>query len=157
MTTYIKSDTAGSSHVITGSGTSNILSLSLGQLCADERAKLVSAILSDPETAALAKLGLRVASPAQQTASSFVTAASSRNKGWWNARNFVTGACASFALLAVFSFSGRSVQNVESGLVALNQVQNSDHFGAPGSFEGNAGLSRLEVVDSFGSGGFEAD
>ena len=80
---------------------SSILSLSVGQLRADERAKLVDSILSNPETAALAKLGLRVASPAHQTASCIVSAAASRRTGAWNARNWVTGACASLALLAI--------------------------------------------------------
>ncbi len=138
----------------------SIESLSLGQLCAQERAKLVNAILSNPETAALAKLGLRVAIPAQQTASCIVAAANSHsksNKGWWNARNLVTGACASFALLAVFSFSNQTVQTVEPGRVAMSQAHLSDQFGPAGSFEGVAGMGNLELVDRFGGGGFEAD
>ena len=159
MTTSIKSDSTTISPL-----SSNILSLSLGQLCADERAKLVNAILSNPETAALTKFGLRIANPAQQISSSIVSAASNRrhSNGLWSARNFVTGACASFALLAIFSFSGRSVQNYEPGRVAMNQAQHSDHFGAPGSFEtgsfeGAASLNRLESADRFGGGGFEAE
>ena len=140
----------------------NILSLSLGQLCPEERAKLVALILNNPETAALAKLGMRVASPAQQTASAMVSAAgacSRHNK--WNARNWVTGACASLALLAVFSFSDRSMQVVEPGRIAMNQVAMnqmpvSDQFGPAGSFEG-AAVQRLELADRFGGGGFEAD
>ena len=147
----------------------NILSLSLGQLCQDERAKLVALILNNPETAALAKLGMRVASPAQQTASAMVSAAGSCSKeskcclgstpniNKWNARNWVTGACASLALLAVFSFSDRSMQVVEPGRVAMNQVPVSDQFGPAGSFEGAAGVQSLELVDRFGGGGFEAD
>ncbi len=153
MTTSIKSDSTSVNPL-----SSNIVSLSLGQLCADERAKLVNAILSNPETAALTKFGLRVANPAQQISSSIVSAASDsrHSKSVWSARNFVTGACASFALLAIFSFSGRSVQNSEPARVAMNQAQQSDHFGAAGSFEG-AGSSRLQSEDRFGGGGFEAD
>lgn len=159
MTTSIKSDSASASPL-----SSNILSLSLGQLCADERAQLVNAILSNPETAALTKFGLRVGNPAQQMSSSIVSAASNscHSKGLWSARNFVTSACASFALLAIFSFSGRSVHNIEPGRVAMNQSQHSDRFGAAGSFEagsfeGVASLNRLESADRFGGGGFEAE
>ena len=138
----------------------NILSLSLGQLCSQERAKLVNSILSNPETAALAKLGMRAASPAQKTASSLVAAANLHgeySKSGWSARNLVTCACASLALLAVFSFSDRSTQTVEGGRIAMNQVQMSDQFGTAGSFEGGVGAQRLELVDRFGGGGFEAD
>ena len=137
----------------------SILSLSLGQLCPEERAKLVASILNNPETAALAKLGMRMASPAQQTASAMISAASSCevSKGRWNARNWVTSACASLALFAVFSFSDSSRQAVEPGRVALNQAQRSDQFGPAGSFEGSAGVHRLESVDRFGGGGFETD
>ncbi len=156
----VSSNPVISNPVISNPVISNIVSLSLGQLCADERAKLVDAILSNPETAALAKLGMRVTTPAQRTASAFVAASNSHSKlskSGWNARNLVTGACASLALLAMFSFSERSVQTVETGQVAMNQVQNNDHFGTPGSFEGSAGLNRPAVNDSFGSGGFEAN
>ena len=166
MMTPIRSNLDSSS-----SDTLNILNLSAGQLCAEERAKLVNAILSNPETAALAKLGLRVASPAQQAASAFVSAANSHekhNNGWWNARNLVTGACASFALAAIFSFSNLSGQAVDSGLAmnpgigmnprtSMNQAQMSDHFGSEGSFEGVVGSNKLELVDRFGGGGFETD
>jgi|GEM_PF-6863868 len=158
MTTSSNSIPVRSSQTSAKPTSLDILSLSLGHLCADERARLVNAILSNPETAALTKLGLRVANPAQQTASALVFAASSgHRKGWWNARNLVTGACASFAMLAIFSFSGRPAQTIEPGLVAMNQVQNSDHFGTSGSFEGLAAVSRQESVDRFGNGGFEAE
>ena len=153
MTTPSNEEFSSSSN----SACSNILSLSVGQLCSEERAKLVNSILSNPETAALAKLGLRVASPAHQTASGIVFAASLRRAGAWNARNLVTGACASLALLAIFSFSNLSMHTIEPSRVAMSQVQSSDRFGPTGSFEGAATLSSLESLDRFGSGGFEAD
>ena len=134
-----------------------IVSLSTGQLCAQERAKLVHSILSNPETAALAKLGLRVASPAQQTASAFVSAANVQSNSYWNVRKLVAGACASLALVTVFSFSNFNVQSHEPGLVAMNQDPGSDHFGTAGSFEGVAAMNREVSIDRFGSGGFEAD
>ena len=77
--------------------------------------------------------------------------------GAWNARNWVTGACASLALLAIFSFSNVNVQSAEVSRVAMNPAQNTDHFGPAGSFEGIATLNNQELVDRFGSGGFEAD
>ena len=135
---------------------SSIVSLSLGVLCADQRAKLVHSILANPETAALAKLGLRVSGPAHQTASAMVHVAGARSKGFWNVRNVVTGACASLALVAVFSFSNVKVPFNAPALVAMNQEQSSDHFGTAGSFEGIASSNRVESMDRFGSGGFEA-
>ena len=136
---------------------SSIVSLSLGVLCSVERAKLVRSILVNPETAALVKLGLRVASPAHQTASAMVHVASARGTGFWNMRNVVTGACASLALVAVFSFSNVKVQVNAPALVAMNQEQSSDQFGTTGSFEGIVSSNRVVSVDRFGSGGFEAE
>ncbi len=136
---------------------SSIVCLSAGVLCADEREKLLRAILANPETAALAKLGLRVSSPAHQTASLMVLAASARRESLWSVRNLVTGACASLALVAIFSFSSFNLRTPEAGLVALNHVQTNDHFGPAGSFEGVAASNQAQFVDRFGSGGFETD
>ena len=136
---------------------SSIVSLSVGALCADERAKLLRSILANPETAALTKLALRVSSPAHQTASLMVSAASERRENLWSTRNLLTGACASLALVAIFSFSSFNLRTPEAGLVALNQMQISDQFGPAGSFEGVAASNQTQLVDRFGSGGFEAD
>jgi hypothetical protein len=136
---------------------SSIVSLGVGVLCADERAKLLRSILANPETAALTKLALRVSSPAHQTASSMVSAASARRESVWSTRNLLTGACASMALVAIFSFSSLNPRTPEAGLVAMNQVRVSDHFGPSGSFEGVAASNQTQLVDRFGNGGFEAD
>lgn len=136
---------------------SSLVSLSAGVLCADEREQLLCAILANPETATLAKLALRVSSPAHQTASSMVFAASAHHESLWSARNLVTGACASLALVAIFSFSSFNLRAPEAGMVAMNQAQRSDHFGPTGSFEGVAALNTQKLVDKFGGGGFEAE
>lgn len=135
----------------------SMVSLSIGALCDQERAKLLHSILANPDTATLAKLALRVSSPAQLTASSMVSAANTRKESTWSARNWVTGACASLALVAIFSFSSFKLQNSEAGPVAMNQAQSSDHFGPPGSFEGVVASNKTQLIDSFGNGGFEAD
>ena len=49
------------------------------------------------------------------------------------------------------------MQAVEPGRIAMNQAPMSDQFGLAGSFEGAAEVQRLELVDRFGGGGFEAD
>ena len=150
-------ETCAASFAASGAVSSSILNLSVGQLGADERAELVATILSNPQAAALTKLGLRLANPAHQTASFIISAAGSHNKGFWNARTLVTGACASLALLSIFSFSTVNVQPSEAGVVAMNQARGSDRFGAAGSFEGAVAANNRESLDRFASGGFEAD
>jgi hypothetical protein len=137
-----------------------LVQLTLGGLSDVDRSALLQAILQDPQQAHLTQLALRLEGNVQHTSSAMVAAAQASKPAFFNPRNLLVGACASFAMLAVFSLNA---PGPSTHYVAPNVVASNDRFGPAGSFEGDAPIAQArhlvapELNDRFGGGGFEAN
>jgi hypothetical protein len=147
-------------HTVPNNFSEHITSLSAGTLSTRGRAALVDAILTNSETARLTKLSLRLAEPARHAASAMLLAAAEHKTPAWRSRSLLTGACASLAMVAVFSFTAMRSNHTASQNASINAA--NDRFGPIASFEGaapafSATITNLDLNDHFGEGGFEAN
>jgi hypothetical protein len=137
-----------------------LVQLTLGGLSEADRSALLQSVLQDPQQAQLTQLALRLERDIQHTSSAMVAAAHASKPAFFNPRHVLVGACASFAMLAVFSLNapGPGTRYVPPNVVASN-----DRLGPAGSFEGDAPITQArnvalpELNDRFGGGGFEAN
>jgi hypothetical protein len=122
--------------------------------CTEERRQeLLQQALSGAHGARDVKLVLRVGELANDATVEWVDIAQRSSSRVSSARTWLAGACASVALVAVFSVNQSNVTTLPRTTQPQELASNlPDHFGASGSFEG-AGASS----DNFGRLNFEAN
>jgi hypothetical protein len=137
-----------------------LIQLTLGGLSDADRSALLQSVLRDPAQARLTQLALRLERDIQHTSCAMVAAAHASKPAFFNPRHVLVGACASFAMLAVFSLNA---PGPGTRYVAPNVVAGNDRFGPAGSFEADTPMMQTrnlvapELNDRFGGGGFEAN
>lgn len=122
--------------------------------CSEEhRRQLLQLALSGAQGAREVKLALRTESLASEAAAQWVQIAHRhRSVGNFSRRSWLAGACASLALIAVFSLHQSAVTPPARAQAQELASNLPDRFGAIASFEGNVAES-----DSFSRLSFEAN
>ena len=122
--------------------------------CTEERRlELLHQALSGAHGAREVKLTLRVGELANDATVEWVSIAQRNSSKVSSTRTWLAGACASLALVAVFSLNQSNVTTLPRTTQPQELASNlPDHFGASGSFEGAGTQS-----DTFGRLNFEAN
>ena len=121
--------------------------------CSEEsRQQLLQQALSGAQGAQDVKLILRTSELANEASLQWISIAQRHRTSGASARTWLAGACASFALVALFSLHQPSTQLPQAVKPQTLASNHSDHFGASGSFEGV-----VQESDAFGRLNFEAN